>query len=63
VMVGGVLIGLFVTELLASYVWKPIRSLRHALNAAAHGDLDVRIGHNPHGELRDMDLALRSLTG
>jgi len=43
-MVDGVLTGLVVAALLAWYVSKPIRSLRQALNAAAQGDLDVRIG-------------------
>jgi signal transduction histidine kinase len=38
-------IGLAVAALLAWYVSKPIRCLRRALNAAAHGDLDVRIGN------------------
>lgn len=57
VMVGGVLASLAVAALLAWYVSKPIRALRRALNAAAHGDLDVRIGHNVGGrrdELADL---------
>jgi DNA-binding response OmpR family regulator len=45
-------IGLAVAALLAWYVSKPIRCLRRALNAAAHGDLDVRIGGNV-GRRRD----------
>jgi len=44
VMIGSVLTSLAVAALLAWYVSKPIRSLRQALHAAAHGDLDVRIG-------------------
>src|ERR1700722_19129796 len=44
VMVGGVLASLAVAALLAWYVLKPIDGLRRALNAVAHGDLDVRIG-------------------
>jgi two-component system, OmpR family, sensor kinase len=53
----GVLVGSFFTSgaiaaLLAWYVSKPIRSLRRALNAAAEGDLDVRIGDNV-GRRRD----------
>jgi len=43
-IVGGVLASLVVAALLAWYVAKPIRSLRGAFAAAAHGDLDVRIG-------------------
>ncbi len=56
-MVDGVLTGLVVAALLARYVSKPIRSLRQALNAAAHGDLDLRIGDNVrrrHDELADL---------
>src|SRR6202041_1604036 len=52
VMVGGVLASLAVAALLAWYVSKPIRCLRRALNAAAHGDLDMRIGGNV-GRRRD----------
>jgi two-component system, OmpR family, sensor kinase len=44
VLIGSVLTSLAVAALLAWYVSKPIRYLRRALNAAAHGDLDVRIG-------------------
>jgi two-component system, OmpR family, sensor kinase len=44
VMVGGVLASLAVAALLAWYVLMRIDHLRRALNAAAHGDLDVRIG-------------------
>jgi two-component system, OmpR family, sensor kinase len=51
-MVGGVLISLIVAALLAWYVSKPIRALRRALNAAAQGDLDVRIAGNV-GHRRD----------
>jgi two-component system OmpR family sensor kinase len=46
VLVGSFLTSLAVAALLAWYVSKPIRYLRRALNAAAHGDLDVRIGDN-----------------
>jgi len=52
VMVGGVLASLAVAALLAWYVLKPIDGLRRALNAAAHGDLDVRIAGNV-GRRRD----------
>jgi two-component system, OmpR family, sensor kinase len=46
VMAGGVFASLGVASLLAWYVSKPIRALRRALKAAAHGDLDMRIaGH------------------
>jgi two-component system, OmpR family, sensor kinase len=46
VLVCGLLASLAVASLLAWYVSKPIRSLRQALNAAAYGDLDMRIaGH------------------
>lgn len=41
-----VLTSLAVAALLAWYVSKPIRYLRQALNAAAQGDLTVRIGEN-----------------
>ncbi len=43
-IVGGVLASLIVAALLAWYVSKPIRSLRQAFDAAAQGNLDVRIG-------------------
>jgi signal transduction histidine kinase len=43
-IVGGVIVSLAVAALLAWYVSKPIRSLRRAFDAAAHGNLDVRIG-------------------
>jgi len=46
VMVGGVVASLAVAALLAWYISKPIRYLRHAFSAAAQGDLDVRIGGN-----------------
>jgi two-component system OmpR family sensor kinase len=49
---GGVLASLSVAILLAWYVSKPIRSLRQAFNAAAHGDLDARIGDSV-GRRRD----------
>jgi two-component system OmpR family sensor kinase len=52
VMVGGALASLAVAALLAWYVAKPIRALRRALQAAARGDLDVRIGDNV-GRRRD----------
>jgi two-component system, OmpR family, sensor kinase len=52
VMVAGVLTSLAVAALLAWYVSKPIRYLRQALNAAARGDLDVRIGESV-GRRRD----------
>jgi two-component system OmpR family sensor kinase len=52
VMVGGLLAHLAVAALLAWYVLKPIRSLRQAFNAAAQGDLDVRIADNV-GRRRD----------
>jgi two-component system, OmpR family, sensor kinase len=52
VMVASVLTSLGVAALLAWYVSKPIRSLRHALNAAAQGDLNVRIGDS-FGRRRD----------
>jgi two-component system OmpR family sensor kinase len=46
VMAGGVFASLGVASLLAWYVSKPIRALRRALKAAAHGDLEIRIaGH------------------
>jgi two-component system OmpR family sensor kinase len=41
-----VLTSLVVAALLARYISKPIRYLRQALNAAANGDLDARIGAN-----------------
>ncbi len=41
---GGVVASLAFAALLAWYVSKPIRSLRRAFDAAAQGDLDVRIG-------------------
>jgi two-component system OmpR family sensor kinase len=44
VLMGSILTSLAVAALLAWYVSKPIRSLRQALHAAAHGDLDMRIG-------------------
>ena len=43
-IVGGMLASLAVAALLAWYVAKPIRSLRHAFHAAGQGNLDVRIG-------------------
>lgn len=43
-IVGGLLASLAVAALLAAYVSKPIRNLRHAFDAAAQGNLDVRIG-------------------
>jgi two-component system OmpR family sensor kinase len=57
VMAGGLFASLAVAALLAWYVSKPIRFLRRALNAAAHGDLDVRISGNVGGrrdELADL---------
>src|SRR5258705_2241975 len=48
----GALASLAVAALLAWYLLKPIRSLRQAFDAAAHGDLDVRIGGNM-GRRRD----------
>jgi two-component system OmpR family sensor kinase len=52
VMLGGFLGSLAVAAWLAWYVSKPIRALRSALKAAAHGDLDVRAGENV-GRRRD----------
>jgi two-component system, OmpR family, sensor kinase len=43
-IVGGILASLVVAALLAWYIAKPIGSLRRAFDAAAQGDLDVRIG-------------------
>ena len=43
-IVGGMLASLAVAALLAWYVAKPIRILRHAFHAAGQGNLDVRIG-------------------
>jgi two-component system OmpR family sensor kinase len=48
----GALASLAVAALLAWYLLKPIRTLRQAFDAAAHGDLDVRIGSNM-GRRRD----------
>ena len=56
-IVGGVLASLIVAALLAWYVSKPIRSLRQAFDAAAQGNLDVRIGDRMgrrHDELADL---------
>lgn len=56
-IVGGILASFVVAALLAWYVSKPIRSLRRAFDAAAHGDLDVRIGASlgrRHDELADL---------
>ena len=49
---GGILASLVVAALLAWYIAKPIGSLRSAFDAAAHGDLDVRIGDSM-GRRRD----------
>jgi len=51
-IVGGMIASLAVAALLAWYVSKPIRFLRRAFDAAAHGDLDARIG-NGLGRRRD----------
>lgn len=48
----GALASLAVAALLAWYLLKPIRNLRQAFDAAAQGDLDVRIGGNM-GRRRD----------
>jgi two-component system, OmpR family, sensor kinase len=49
---GGVLASLVFAALLAWYVSKPIRSLRRAFDAAAQGDLAVRVGEHM-GRRRD----------
>ncbi len=51
-IVGGILASLVVAALLAWYIAKPIGSLRSAFDAAARGDLDVRIGDSM-GRRRD----------
>lgn len=49
---GGILASLVVAAILAWYIAKPIGSLRSAFDAAARGDLDVRIGDSM-GRRRD----------
>jgi len=56
-LAGGVLASLLFAALLAAYVSKPIRSLRGAFDAAARGDLGVRVGNaigRRHDELADL---------
>lgn len=52
VLLGGLLGSLFCAGGLAWYIAKPIRQLRGAFNAAAEGNLDVRIGESM-GKRRD----------
>jgi two-component system OmpR family sensor kinase len=56
----GVLASLVFAALLAAYVSKPIRSLRGAFDAAANGNLGVRVGEDigrRHDELADLGRA------
>jgi signal transduction histidine kinase len=56
-LVGGILASLASAALLAWYLSRPIRSLRDAIGAAAHGNLDVRVAGRVGpgaGELADL---------
>jgi len=59
-LAGGVLASLLFAALLAAYVSKPIRSLRRAVDAAAHGNLGVRVSEDigrRNDELADLGRA------